>query len=37
MEDISSTAYSRRNAFISMRWVLALLITSICIIQLCLT
>lgn len=37
MEDISSTAYSRRNAFISLRWVLALLITSICIIQLCLT
>ena len=37
MEDITETNNNQRNFFYSLRWILALLIGSLCIMQLCLT
>ncbi len=37
MEDITGITTNQRNIFTSLRWILGLLITSLCIMQLCLT
>ena len=37
MEDITGISSNQRNIFSSLRWILGLLITSLCIMQLCLT
>ena len=37
MEDITGISTNQRNIFSSLRWVLGLLITSLCLMQLCLT
>ena len=37
MEDITGISTNQRNIFSSLRWILGLLITSLCLMQLCLT